>query len=157
MNPEPKQPETAKGMLPPAYLLLSIAAMIALHFLLPIRHVVSFPWKLLGIPPFLIGGFLNLAADRAFKNLQTTVKPFEESAHLVTTGVYAVSRNPMYLGFVLILLGIALLMGSLTPCAVVLLFAPLMDVIFIRVEEKMMAEKFKQAWLTYRKKTRRWI
>ena len=45
----------------------------------------------------------NLLADRAFKKRDPTVKPFEESTALLTTGVFRVSRNPMYLGFGLIL------------------------------------------------------
>lgn len=45
----------------------------------------------------------------------TTVKPFQESTALITDGVFRLSRNPMYLGFVLVLTGIATLLGSLTP------------------------------------------
>ena len=49
----------------------------------------------------------------------------------------------MYLGMVLILIGIAVLMGSLTPYAVIPVFAVLMEVVFIRVEERMLEEKCK--------------
>jgi protein-S-isoprenylcysteine O-methyltransferase Ste14 len=63
----------------------------------------------------------------------------------------------MYLGFVLILLGIAVFVGSLTPYAVIIAFAILMEVVFIRVEERMLQEKFGQAWQVYKKKVRRWI
>ncbi len=45
----------------------------------------------------------------------TTVKPFEESQALVTGGVFRISRNPMYLGMTLILLGVTLILGSVTP------------------------------------------
>ena len=63
----------------------------------------------------------------------------------------------MYLGFVLILLGIAMLMGSLTPYIAVLVFAVFMDMVFINYEEKKLEEMFGEVWLKYRKKTRRWI
>jgi protein-S-isoprenylcysteine O-methyltransferase Ste14 len=63
----------------------------------------------------------------------------------------------MYLGMVLILLGIAVLMGSLTPYAIVVVFTVLMDMIFIRVEEKMLEEKFGKVWLEYAQKVRRWV
>ena len=131
--------------------------MMALHFLVPWYKVIHFPWTLAGIAPFLIGVVLNLSADRALKMRQTTVKPFEKSAVLVTTGSYAISRHPMYLGFVLILLGIAIFMGSLTPFLPVLLFAILMELVFIRVEERMMAAEFDDAWLAYKANVRRWI
>jgi protein-S-isoprenylcysteine O-methyltransferase Ste14 len=68
-------------------------------------------------------------ADAVFKREQTTVKPFEKSTALVVTGVFQISRHPMYLGMVLILLGIAILMGTLTPLIVVVIFGILMDVL----------------------------
>ena len=142
---------------PPTYLLLSIVIMVVLHFLFPVAKVIPFPWNLLGAIPLALGFALNLLADRAFKKHGTTVKPFEESTALITTGVFQVSRNPMYFGFVLILVGIATFMGSLTPCAIIPIFAALMDVVFIKVEERMLEHTFGDRWLEYKKKARRWI
>jgi protein-S-isoprenylcysteine O-methyltransferase Ste14 len=99
---------------------------------------------------------LNLVADRAFHRANTTVKPFEESSALITSGVFRISRNPMYLGFVLLLIGIAVLLGSLSPCAVVLVFAILMNRVYVTVEEQMLAEKFGLQWEEYKQSTRRW-
>jgi protein-S-isoprenylcysteine O-methyltransferase Ste14 len=146
-----------KGPLPPLYLLASIVAMVALHLLLPGMKLLSFPWSLLGVVPFVIGVILNLVADRAFKKYQTTVKPFEESSALVTDGVFRMTRHPMYLGFLLILLGLGLFMGSLIPFVAIPIFAVLMDLVFIRTEEKMLEEKFGQLWLRYRSEVRRWM
>jgi len=146
-----------RGMLPPTYLLLAIVAMTAFHFRLPLRQILPFPWRLLGLLPFLIGLTLNLAADRQFKQQETTVKPFERSTSHITTGVYQISRNPMYLGFVLILLGIGILLGSLSPLLVVPPFGVLLEVVFIRAEERKMAAEFGQAWHIYKEQVRRWI
>ena len=146
-----------KRLLPPTYLLLSIVIMVALHFLIPALEIIPFPSNLLGAVPFALGLALNLLADRAFKKHDTTVKPFEESAALVTAGVFRVSRNPMYLGFVLILVGIAIFMGSLTPWAIIPILAILMDLVFIRVEEGMLEHTFGDRWLEYKKSVRRWI
>jgi protein-S-isoprenylcysteine O-methyltransferase Ste14 len=63
----------------------------------------------------------------------------------------------MYLGFVLILLGLAILLGSLFPLLIVPVFAVVMDRVFIVVEERMLGEKFGQAWLDYKGRTRRWL
>jgi protein-S-isoprenylcysteine O-methyltransferase Ste14 len=63
----------------------------------------------------------------------------------------------MYLGFVLILLGVALLLGSLTPWLVIPIFAILIDRVFIQVEERMLAEQFGQDWSTYKAGARRWL
>ena len=88
-------------------------------------------------------------ADRALIKHHTTVKPFEESTALITTGVFRISRHPMYFGMVLILVGIALLMGSLAPYVVIPIFAIVMDRVFIKIEERMFEEIFgSPGWLT---------
>jgi protein-S-isoprenylcysteine O-methyltransferase Ste14 len=144
-------------MLPPAYLLSAIVAMALLHLALPLRQVAAFPGRLVGVLPLLLGLGLNVAADARLKRHRTTVKPFEKPASLVTTGVYRVTRNPMYLGFVLILLGVAILMGSLSAFFIIPPFAVLMEVVFIRREERMMEAALGREWLAYRAKVRRWI
>jgi protein-S-isoprenylcysteine O-methyltransferase Ste14 len=103
------------------------------------------------------GIILNLAADAAFKKHQTTVKPFEKSAVLITAGVYRISRHPMYLGMALILLGIAILMGSAMPFIVIPVFCILMEMVFVRTEEGMLEEQFGPEWVAYTKKVRKWI
>lgn len=127
------------------------------HFLVPILHFISFPGSLLGLVPVLIGSTLNLLADRVFKTHDTTVKPFERPSHLMTGGVFAISRHPMYLGMVLILGGFAVLLGTFTPFIVVLAFAALLDLRFVRVEELMLAETFSDEWQLYRRRVRRWL
>jgi protein-S-isoprenylcysteine O-methyltransferase Ste14 len=143
--------------LPPTYLISSIIAMLVLNFVFPVSRVIRFPWNLLGIVPLAIGIIVNLVADKAFKKTDTTVKPFEDSTTLITTGVFRISRHPMYVGMVLILIGIAVLMGSLTPYSVIFVFVVLMEIVFIRVEERMLEEKFGGAWSAYKGKVRRWI
>lgn len=128
-----------------------------IHFVWPISKFIYFPWNLTGLVPIAIGSLLNLIADKSFKEKKTTVKPFEESTHLITNGVFKISRNPMYLGMGLILLGISISLGSLTPYLVVLIFIFLMDVGFIRAEEAMLEEKFEKEWIEYKKTVRRWL
>jgi protein-S-isoprenylcysteine O-methyltransferase Ste14 len=128
-----------------------------LHFAIPLLKWVAVPWNLLGLIPLLAGIWFNLVADSAFKKAGTTVKPFQESTTLITDGVFSFSRHPMYLGFELILAGVALLVRSLSPWLVVLIFPLLMERIFIQVEESMLADKFGSAWLEYKNKVRRWI
>ena len=63
----------------------------------------------------------------------------------------------MYLGMVLMLIGISILLGSLTPFFVVVVFAVIMERVFIRVEERMMEETFGEEYLEYRAKVRKWL
>lgn len=153
------QPKEAmrKRPLPPTYFLGSVCIMLGLHFLLPVARALPFPWTLSAVIPIVVGVWLNLAADRAFKQHHTTVKPFEASTSLMTEGVFRLTRNPMYLGMVLILLGVALLLGTLSPFVGCAAFAALLHFHFIRVEERMLADTFGPQWRAYRERTRRWI
>ena len=63
----------------------------------------------------------------------------------------------MYLGFTLVLFGVAILAGSLTPFVIVLAFALLIDGMFIRMEEQKLASTFGAEWDTYKSRTRRWL
>lgn len=146
-----------KPILPPTYLLIAMLILILLHFVLPLGTSLRIPWNLVGLAPLIAGVVLNLVADRAFKQRATTVKPFEPSTVLITEGAFAISRHPMYLGFVLILIGLAMLLGSISPYIVVIPFAILMEVVFIGREEQMMAEQFGEDWKQYKARVRRWI
>jgi protein-S-isoprenylcysteine O-methyltransferase Ste14 len=146
-----------KKILPPTYLWISIGIIVALHFIIPVKQIIPWPWNLTGILPLVLGAVINILADQAFHEVGTTVKPFQESSSLITDGVFRISRNPMYLGFVLILIGIAVLMGSVVPFLIIPVFAIWMDQVFIQTEEQMLAEKFGQGWLDYKHRVRRWI
>jgi protein-S-isoprenylcysteine O-methyltransferase Ste14 len=143
--------------LPPAYFLGAILLAIIVHFLLPVSQILSFPGRLLGLAPLVIGIVLNLLTDQAFKRHDTTVKPFEESSALVTDGVFRITRNPMYLGMVLILFGVAMLLGSAAPFAVVLVLAALLDRVFIAPEEQNLEDTFGEQFRQYRRRVRRWV
>ncbi|MEJ2397087.1 MAG: isoprenylcysteine carboxylmethyltransferase family protein [Gammaproteobacteria bacterium] len=147
----------SQHILPPRYLFVAIVLMLALHWIVPIEIWIAWPYTLLGIIPLGLGSWLNLAADSALKQNHTTVKPFEASTALVTTGVYRLSRHPMYLGMVLILLGLAILLGSLVSLPIVIVFAVLLDWVFIRSEEAMLRDGFGEAWRDYSGQVRRWI
>jgi protein-S-isoprenylcysteine O-methyltransferase Ste14 len=142
---------------PLVYFLIAILLTVALHFLLPFRELIPFPWRLAGLLPLLLGLILNVLADRSLKRHRTTVKPWEESTALVTDGVFRLSRHPMYLGMALVLTGVAILLGSLTPWSVLLALVPLFEARFVRVEESMLEETFGEAYRAYRKQVRRWI
>lgn len=142
---------------PPFYLYFSVGIMLLLHFFVPVNHFLHFPLNLVGLLPLILGIIINLLADSSFKRNETTVKPVLESKTLITNGIFRISRNPMYLGFVLILLGIGLLMGSFTPYIVVLTFTIFLYIVFIRYEEKKLEKTFGEDWLDYKKKVKRWI
>ena len=131
--------------------------MVLMNLFIPVQTLIIYPWNAAGILPLLLGMTLNLSADRAFKRNATTVKPFEISKALITSGTFKYTRNPMYLGMVLILFGAAVLLGTLSPLIIIPLFAITMDRIFIVAEERMLDERFGDEWKHYKKNVRRWI
>jgi protein-S-isoprenylcysteine O-methyltransferase Ste14 len=142
---------------PPVCLFVALTVIVVFHLFLPGVKLIPGPWNLLGVLPMAVGVVLNLAADRAFKEARTSVKPLGETRTLLTDGAFRFSRHPMYLGFVLILLGAAALAGSLSPFFVVLGFSVIMDVVFIRFEEKKLEQTFGNAWSDYQATVRRWL
>jgi len=146
-----------KPVLPPVYFWSALLVLAALGFLLPGPRFLPRPWNWSGLPFVLSGVVLNLAADGAFKKRGTTVKPFERSSALLTSGVFSCSRHPMYLGMTAILLGAALLFGTALPFLPAVLFPLLMEIRFVRAEEAMMEETFGEEWRAYRNRARRWI
>ena len=139
---------------PPTYFVASLVLMAALAFAWPLAPLFAWPWRALGVVPIAAGVWLNLAADRAFKERGTTVKPFERSSALVTNGVFRISRNPMYLGMVVILVRAAALLGALPPFLVAAGFATILEMHFIPVEERMLAETFGEEWAAWSKRVR---
>ena len=139
------------------YLFASLASMVLLQFFIPVYQLAPYPWNVAGIIPLALGMALNIVADRAFKITGTTVNPFEVSTTLITSGAFRFSRNPMYLGMVMILTGVAFLLGSLSTFIIIPIFAITIDRVFITTEEKMLDERFGNKWRQYKANVRRWI
>ena len=145
------------GILPPTYFYVFLLLAIGLHFLLPLKKFIVTPYNYIGILLIGIGIWFNIWADRLFKNKKTTVKPFEKSSFLIEEGPFIFTRNPMYLGMVIILLGVAVLLGSFSPFLMPVAFFVLISITFIPQEEKALEETFGQSFVEYKKRVRRWL
>lgn len=146
-----------KNPLPPTYLLVALLAIGTLHLLLPGPQLLRSPWRYLGVVPIGVGVWLNIWADGLFKRLGTEVKPFRDSTTLVSSGPYRVSRHPMYLGMLGVVLGAALLAGSTMPFAVALVLWCLLRVHFVIPEEASMRRQFGAQYEEYAQHVRRWL
>ena len=144
-------------LLPPVWFLASLIAMAALHFWLPVARLIPPPFHWLGLAPLIAGLALGFNAVGLFRRRQTGVVPFTPVTTLVTTGPYRFTRNPMYLGLVLALFGIATLLGTLSPWFVIPLFAAWIHRRFILQEEAMLEERFGDEYATFKQRVRRWI
>jgi protein-S-isoprenylcysteine O-methyltransferase Ste14 len=150
-------PMNHQKILPPTWLLISLVGMLGIHFLLPALRVIPLPWNLLGLLPLVGGIFIALVAERAFLAARTTLSPDRKPSTLVTKGPFRISRNPMYLGFLLVLIGTAVLLGNALQFLIALAFLVWMERQFILKEERALENEFGQAWIEYRGRVRRWI
>ena len=154
-NSTPTAPR--KRLLPPVYFLAAVVVMVLLHLLIPVMHIIPGPWSLTGIALIILGIIPPLTGAVSFKNYGTTIKPFEISSALVTTGMHRYSRNPMYLGMVIILTDLAIALGTITPWIVIPLFVVVLTRRIIVIEEHMLSQRFGQAYTDYCKRVRRWV
>ena len=94
-----------------------------------------------------------------FIKSKTTVNPiqFEEVNKLVTSGIFKYSRNPMYLGMLMIVLSTSIFYLNIYSILTPLLFILWINKFQIKREEEFLIEKFGDEYLSYKKKTRRWI
>jgi protein-S-isoprenylcysteine O-methyltransferase Ste14 len=146
-----------RRVIPPVFFLAAVLLMVGLHVAFPVRQVLQFPPRYGGLLFVLAGILLALWAVRLFAQAGTTIDPFKESTALVVRGPYELTRNPMYVGMVAVLVGIAVLLGSLSPWIVIPLFVALIDVRFIRAEEAALDRMFGARYRTYKARVRRWL
>lgn len=144
-------------LLPPRLVLALLVAMGALHMLLPGPRLVAFPYTLIGAAVAALGIVLTLSGARLFARVRTNIRTFNEPGVLVTDGLFRWSRNPMYLGFALLLLGTAILLGTTTPLFAPVLFAFIADRWYIAFEERAMQQRFGADYAAYMSTTRRWL
>ncbi len=144
-------------IVPPVYLLAAVIAMICLHVWFPIRQIIPGAWRWLGLAPAVVGLALGAAVTRIFIKRKTTIIPGENSTTLLTDGPFRISRNPIYIGMVLLLAGLAIGLGSLTPWLVVPLFVAAISINIIPLEESMLIEAFGQSYRDYQLRVRRWV
>ena len=115
------------------------------------------PARAIGIGFGVSGLALAIWSIVTLSRAGTTVMPHGQSSALVTAGPYARFRNPIYLGEVLMLLGLAEMTKNIWFVAAAVMFAVLVTVLQILPEERHLAARFGKAYDAYKQKTRRWI
>lgn len=108
---------------------------------------------------FAAGVLIGLAGLAAFWKRRTTIDPHrpEKASAIVRYGIYKFSRNPMYLGLLVILTGIAIYFANLINILLLIGFVLYMNRFQIIPEERAMAKKFGDDFSDYKKSVRRWI
>lgn len=130
--------------------------MLALHFLWPVHQWNLGMTRWWGLPLAVAGFVLVVESARRFAP-RTTLRPDETPSLLVTDGFHRYSRNPMYTGMLISLVGGFVMLGSATPVLLIPLFFWCIRTRFIAYEEQMLESRFGDEYLAYRSRVRRFF
>lgn len=145
---------------PPMIYIAGAALAVLLHFLFPL------PWISRPLSEFLFGvGWLvaagaiaiDISAMRAMSRAKTTIMPHRGADHLVTTGAFSLTRNPIYLGNTMLMIAIGLIAGILWFLILAPVAAFATQKLAIEREEHHLSARFGKKWRDYAKRVRRWI
>lgn len=154
-RPPLSPPVRVPRFLPPHALAMAVVTQIALYFLVggdPASELLT-----AGAVVVIAGILLAAAGSRRFAQVGTNIVPFTQSSALVTDGVFAWSRNPMYLGMLLALTGVTIATATPWSLAVVGGFYLFVRWRFIAGEERLMQATFGKAYSAYCARVRRWL
>lgn len=147
-------------ILPPILFLALIPPMLVLPFvnlqILKTVHNFGLPYWEIGICATL-GLVLLIGARLQFKRANAEIMTFGQPQNLVTTGFFRVSRNPMYLGFLILLIAVALYINLWQALIAPVIFFLVANYWYIPYEEEASMEAFGSSYRAYKEKVRRWI
>jgi protein-S-isoprenylcysteine O-methyltransferase Ste14 len=144
-------------VLPTLVFLACLVASILLFYIVPVVEIVPYPLSMSGVLLIVAGITLLVIADLLFQRVGTNIDPFLKPDKLVIHGPFSYTRNPMYLGFLLTLLGVCILLGALSPFVALIIFFLIVDYWYIPLEESMCEEEFGQDYQDYKRRVRRWL
>ena len=149
--------EEKRKILPAVYLFIGLVFLWLLQIYAPVQQIIEPPLAYAGLVLVLFGIFMATVSANRFVKAETGLIPFDEASTLVTGGFYRFTRNPMYLGMLLMLSGVAFMLGNVSGLLPLILFVLVIRLNFIAGEERMLEAAFGQQYLDYKSTVRRWI
>ena len=145
------------NLYPPHFLLISVIVMLAIWYLFSSSNpknifLMSTGWVLI-----VSGLTCNVIAANQFIKAKTSIIPLTESSFLVKKGIFRFSRNPMYTGMTIFLIGLGVILNNFYNIVVIIGFFLLIRNKFVMKEEELLKETFGEEYLSYIKEVRRWI
>lgn len=150
-------PGIHKNVHPPIVAVIYIFLAYLIGHFFSLTLVVPEIVRLIGFGLMIIGFLLGVAAFNAFRKARTTLDPHGSVKALVTEGIYQITRNPIYLGFLLMVIGFPLNSGYYSGLVVAPFFMVTMNRLVIEKEEAYLEEKFKEEYTGYKSRVRRWL
>jgi protein-S-isoprenylcysteine O-methyltransferase Ste14 len=152
------QTDHANVRIPPpilALLFIIVAFLLGRFVQLPV--VVPLVVRYIGFAVLVIGFLCGLSAAIAFRRARTTLDPYHPVSSIVTSGIYGFSRNPIYLSFLLMVVGIPLNAGTYWGIILAPIFILLCNQLIIQHEETYLESKFGETYTGYKSRVRRWL
>ena len=149
---------TLKNKVPPPLVTLLFGGLI--YYSPALLPSVNFKWQgLLALIILVVALGIIAMAVATFRRLQTTVNPLQpkSASALATSGIFSYSRNPMYLGMLLILIALSLHMGAVASILLIPGFIIYISILQIAPEELAMSELFGGEFADYCHRVRRWL
>jgi protein-S-isoprenylcysteine O-methyltransferase Ste14 len=140
---------------PPRIAMSLVLIASAMHLLVGVSMHTGLPAAAAVV--FIMGLALMIRAWWLFKQVGTAICPTEQSSTLVTHDVFAVTRNPMSLGIILMICAAGVWTGSLHFYVVAIAFALIIDRVFCPYEEQKAVGAFGDQYLAYQQRVRRWL
>jgi protein-S-isoprenylcysteine O-methyltransferase Ste14 len=143
---------------PPVAWILALVAGVAAGWLHPLRFVpASVPGAWVGGAIFALAFALAIWAIVTIRKAGTQVETYKPTTAIVANGPYRFTRNPIYLGMVLGLIGLAIAFDSLWILATLVLFYLVIRYGVVAREEAYLERKFGDVYLGYKSRVRRWL
>ena len=144
---------------PPVVALVAALLMWWLRGFYPLSLLDNQTGKTLALLSVALGLLVAAMGVTAFRSARTTIDPLHpaKASAVVTTGVYAYTRNPMYLGMALVLLGLCLHLADLTSFLMLALFIRFISRYQIQPEERVLLDKFGDDYQSYMERVGRWL
>jgi protein-S-isoprenylcysteine O-methyltransferase Ste14 len=142
---------------PPKIAQLLVLTAALLHWATPPGHLHIYANQLLGIIVGTGGFAIMMWGWWLFRKFGTAICPTAKSQHLVTSGIYRFTRNPMYLGLVGMLLAIAIVVGTVPFYLAAVAYFVVINHVFCPYEESKLAETFGDGYRSYKNNVRRWV
>jgi protein-S-isoprenylcysteine O-methyltransferase Ste14 len=151
------RPNTNKNIHPPVIALLFIVTAYFLGRFIPLPFAAPMWIRYIGLALAFLGFLLGIGAFIEFRRAHTTVDPHGSVKQLVTSGIFRFSRNPIYVGFLLMVIGLPLNFGLYWGFVLAPFFVLAMNGLVITHEEAYLERKFGKEYTTYMSHVRRWL
>lgn len=152
-----KHPIKTPRLYPPLWFLLFAISALAVSIFLPLHVELGLTGRVLSMLSIVSGAVVAGWARGIFHFTDTSAHPFNQGDRLITHGIYRISRNPMYLGMLLVLIGLVIWLENPGGLLLPPLFVLVINRRHIEGEERRLTEQFGETYLAYQNQTRRWI